>query len=152
MNYRAFIEYSISLRKIVRIIQELIHGYVPLILDVLLRNTEETILTKRTYVEHIIRHRDIHDCQILNLVLGYESQSNRTIITSLDMVFLWLFGSVCVMIHKCSPLSKLTGLSTNHKDSPSIITMVAKTYCIFSSVSRWEWETLNISLYPNEKN
>jgi len=40
MNYRAFIEYSRSLRKIVRIIQERIHGYVPLILDVLPRNTE----------------------------------------------------------------------------------------------------------------
>jgi len=40
MNYRAFIEYSRSLRKIVRIIQKRIQGYVPLILDVLPRNTE----------------------------------------------------------------------------------------------------------------
>lgn len=74
MNYRAFIEYSTSFRKIVRIIQEHIHGYVPLIIQVLLKYTEETDLTKRTNVKPIFLYRDISVFQISRLV-RVESQS-----------------------------------------------------------------------------
>lgn len=148
MNYRAFIEYSTSLRKIVGIIQERIHGYVPLILDVLLK----------WFSQNAVMLNIMYDTQTYMTVNHYISIELKVKERWNNHCIAWNVISMPVQVSLLNgPQIQSIEQTDRSADQPQrhqehyYDVSYSKTLFSLSSLSRWEWETVDYSLDLCEK-